>query len=489
MSLIQKPLFCIAFCTLVLLPTLTYPLNNDQALYGYMGERLLHGGLPYVASWDQNLPLIVFIHAFETLIFGHSDLGFRLFDLLLQIAFLWTLSRWLARHVGALAATIAPIMIAAYYLHQGFWMAGERDVYVTMLLLYSLLAIDRERPILAGALQGLSLLFRPTDLFILPILLLFIYRKQIRAALLCSLGVALPIVAVILLYVFTRHLGELYDATIRYNLTVYTSEGAVNPFFAPIRAYWFSIPFFAFGFYYLFTTNRERALLTLGFLIVAFVGVAFFTRHAVYHYHPLMALYLVIVAAAFELKALRVPSVLIPLVAIVFLYVAIRGNTVKRELLTVVQGRAHSLEQLQYMYDDDTFSGLPAQRALATYFSTHSSPDDLVQIFGQAPYPLFVSERASASRFQTIHPMVLLGRGDTLQPLQRTWQSEFSRTIFQKRPLYFVISDAALTYRPHIDSSGHRLLATQFQELGNWLRTNYRFETRIGDFYLLRRGQ
>jgi uncharacterized membrane protein len=331
--------FCISLCTLILLPTLTYPLNNDQALYGYMGERLLHGGLPYVASWDQNLPLIVFIHAFETLVFGHSDLGFRVFDLLLQIAFLWTLNHWLARHIGSLAAFLAPIMISAYYLHQGFWMAGERDVYVTMLLLYSLVAIDGDHPLLAGVLQGLSLLLRPTDLFILPIVLLFLYRKRIRSAITAIIGAALPTLAVIAIYLIAGHLSDLYDATVRYNLTVYTSEGSLFPFFAPIHVYWVTIPFFALGAFVLLKKQREDTIFLFLLLAVAFVGVLFFTRHAVYHYHPMMTIYFFMVVAAFEWKWLRMPVVAIPIVIAVFLFIAIRGNTVKHVLTRVARER------------------------------------------------------------------------------------------------------------------------------------------------------
>src|ERR687889_2081724 len=45
------------------LPSLTQPMGPDQALYAYVGERILHGELPYRDAWDQKPPGIHYVYA------------------------------------------------------------------------------------------------------------------------------------------------------------------------------------------------------------------------------------------------------------------------------------------------------------------------------------------------------------------------------------------------------------------------------------------
>lgn len=38
------------------LPSLVQPAGADQAIYTYIGQRILAGGVPYRAAWDQKPP-------------------------------------------------------------------------------------------------------------------------------------------------------------------------------------------------------------------------------------------------------------------------------------------------------------------------------------------------------------------------------------------------------------------------------------------------
>ena len=53
-------LFLALACVLlaVRLPSLVQPMGADQGLYAYVGDRVMHGGLPYVDAWDQKPPAI-----------------------------------------------------------------------------------------------------------------------------------------------------------------------------------------------------------------------------------------------------------------------------------------------------------------------------------------------------------------------------------------------------------------------------------------------
>src|SRR5215212_8521165 len=45
------------------LPSLVQPMGADQSLYAYVGERVLHGELPYIDAWDQKPPAIHYTYA------------------------------------------------------------------------------------------------------------------------------------------------------------------------------------------------------------------------------------------------------------------------------------------------------------------------------------------------------------------------------------------------------------------------------------------
>ena len=48
---------------LVRLPSLAEPAGADQGLYGYVGQRILDGGVPYRDAWDQKPPAIHYTYA------------------------------------------------------------------------------------------------------------------------------------------------------------------------------------------------------------------------------------------------------------------------------------------------------------------------------------------------------------------------------------------------------------------------------------------
>src|SRR5215472_17532925 len=53
----------VAALLIVRLPSLVQPMGPDQALYAYVGERILHGELAYRDAWDQKPPGIHYIYA------------------------------------------------------------------------------------------------------------------------------------------------------------------------------------------------------------------------------------------------------------------------------------------------------------------------------------------------------------------------------------------------------------------------------------------
>src|ERR1700733_2940282 len=114
------------FCGIIFSCTLTYPFNNDNALYAYMADLALKGHLPYIGSWDQNFPGIIAVQAVQIIVCGKSPLAFHLFDIVLQIFGSFLLIKIGERLYDIRAGMLAAVLASLYYVQQGFWLGGGR---------------------------------------------------------------------------------------------------------------------------------------------------------------------------------------------------------------------------------------------------------------------------------------------------------------------------------------------------------------------------
>src|SRR5262249_2542621 len=151
-----------------------------------------------------------------------SQLAFHIFDIALQLIGSFLLFRLGTRLYNERVGMLAAILCALYYVQSGLWMAGERDTYVTILLLAAILLAGRQKqPLLVGILLGIIVLFRPTYALYVPIFVAinFLIARKPQAGMLL-LGTALPILVTILLYWAIGGLRDLWEATILFNLKV-----------------------------------------------------------------------------------------------------------------------------------------------------------------------------------------------------------------------------------------------------------------------------
>ena len=224
---------------------------------------LAEGHIPYLGSWDQNFPGIILIHAAQILVSGHSQLAFHIFDILLQLVGSYLLIRIGERLYDIRAGMLAAVLAALYYIQQGLWMAGERDTYVSIMLLAAFyLALDRKRPFGVGALCSLAFLFRPTYapyavIFFVWYLIPADERRKVWPYI---FGSTLPIILTIILYAAFGGLKDFWDTTILFNLKVYGGAGASFNFWEPIRFYVISLIPFAVATYYLWMKVTNRAV-------------------------------------------------------------------------------------------------------------------------------------------------------------------------------------------------------------------------------------
>jgi len=489
--------FSLLLCAILFACTLTYPFNNDNALYAYMADLLLKGRLPYIGSWDQNFPGIIAVHALQILIGGHSQLAFHIFDIVLQIVGSYLLFKIGTRLYDERAGALAAVLAALYYVQQGFWMAGERDTYVSILLIAAFyFALKKDSAFLVGLLAGLTVLFRPTyGLYPLIFFGWYLFDAQRKRAALDLIGSILPVLVVVIIYSIAGGLKDIWDATILFNLKVYSGEGASFSFWEPIRFYVISLFAAAAGIRWMWKKERSGLFLWSALFAASVISLIVLYRHSVYHYHPAMTLFILASAMGWikiaDVVAARWSPLRMILPAILFLFFSaqtFRGNTIAHVLADIAGGRIHSLGGSYDRYEPSTTFGVAVQRNVGEYLKAYTSPNEAVQMFGPYSYPQYYAGLLTASRFQTLHAITMRRGSDSLQFFQKNWRAEYLQDMQRKHPLYFIVCDAPEAFRQYYGGRlGHEILREDFRELGVWLDSSYYPETKIGAFTLYRR--
>ena len=316
-------------------------------------------------------------------------------------------------------------------------------------------------------------------------------------------GGLLPILIFLVIYAVNGGLKDFWDATILFNLKVYGGSGASFSFWEPVRFYLISVVAVITALFYLWK-KIERSILYLWVSLFAasILSLVLLYRHSVYHYHPAMTLFILMSAVGWMRIADLAESfsfspsflrrgwgVVLPVgIILFFIFQTFRGNTVQHVLLDIANGRIHSLEEAYDRYEPSQDFGVRVQTEVGEYLKLHTHPNDTVQMFGPYSYPQYDAGLLTASRFQTLHAITMRGVGDSLQPFQRTWRTEYLRDMQRMKPVYFIVCDAPEAFRQYYGGRlGHEILQDDFRELGFWLQTNYYSETKIGAFTLYRR--
>lgn len=476
-------------------------MNNDNVLYAYMSSLLLEGRLPYTGSWDQNFPGVLLVHLPQILVLGRSDLAFHIWDMALQLVSCWLLYRIGRRLGGDMAGSLATILAALFYVQQGLWTAGQRDTYVTLLMLAAtdrllIAEVLRRQSYLIGLLLGLALLIRPTyGLYLLgPMVILGgVMREQLRYI----LGSVTPWAATIVLYALAGGLGEFYLATIRFNSDIYIGQGAEFGLWEPVRYYAVSLVAAVAGFIWLARAGAYRVLALWSiFFISSVVSLVLLYRHSAYHYHPAMIMLILMSAIGWakmiQLASERVRGVTIQrtitaagalLIVGFFSFQTFRGNTIQHLLRDLAVGKIGSLQQMYSYYEGSSEFGYVPQLRLSEYLQRTCTEGEAVQMFGPYSYAQYRAGLSSASRFQTLHGLVMRREGTALQPYQIRWRDEYLYSLDSVRPKIFIVSDGPEAFRQYYGGRlGHEILNEDWTELNAWLHKHYSQDTVIGTF-------
>ena len=130
----------LAACVALAVLNLWNPFTYDQALFAMGGHRLLDGGLLYRDYWDTKQPGIFWFFALGEKLFGYSEAGVHVLELVWFAAFAAVLMRSLRRafdHRWA-PATAALLIVGFYWAITGDWHQTQPEGLVGLPLFVSL---------------------------------------------------------------------------------------------------------------------------------------------------------------------------------------------------------------------------------------------------------------------------------------------------------------------------------------------------------------
>jgi hypothetical protein len=513
------------------LPSLVQPAGGDQGLYAYVGDRILQGGLPYRDAWDQKPPAVHYTYALllalsrDDAVVAAADLAVAAGVAVLLVA----IGRALVPWPGAGEASAVLFLLLgspAFTRLGGVRVRAQCETFIALAVAAALLAAIRSgrtagasrtrlpleagsrAAAAAGLLIGIASLYKYNAIVYaaLPPAAWLASRNlrpigrggAIRHVAAFALALAAPGVAVALLFAAGGALGDLYQATVAYNLR-YSGSTYDSP--AGFIAYLVTFPI---------AQARLDPLWMLGGLGCLVLGASAVRR-------PGSAVPTVWVAAACLAIAVNgsrnLPQYFVqapPALALAagaagalaWASFRVRGRIVVSLLLAAALSRnttfakviEYTRHDLQYLSGEidrrtylakfggregDKFSAL-AVNELGAYLAARTDPQDRVFIFGFSGWSYVAARRESASRFFWSYPVISgfnagrpgYGADGMLRELEAA------------RPRYVVLQ------RHDWDPDGpdSETFALAHPAISAWLRREYRQREPVAGYAIWSRG-
>jgi hypothetical protein len=325
--------------------SLPWPLIHDAPILHYVAWRIGEGAMPYRNLFDMNQPGAYLVHLAILRTLGEGDFAWRVFDLAVLAAAALAI-RTFAAPWGPVAGWGGALVFVVYHLGGGAWQAGQRDFFITPLLVVGAhltarvlegpAAGDLSRAALAGLALGAAVTVKPYALLLgltlAAVLFLGAPRRRLAAAGACLLGLA-AVPATVLGWLAARGaVGAWWEIVTGYLVPLYAHLGRAEDWTLYRRGHWPALgAAVAVGLASAAAGRRlgarhAVALLGLGYGLVHFFGQR---KGWEYHLYPLAAFASVLAFVELEARvrarssAFALPGT-VALAALAFL-LAVRG--------------------------------------------------------------------------------------------------------------------------------------------------------------------
>jgi hypothetical protein len=449
---IRLLLALIAALLIVRLPSLVQPMGPDQALYSYVGERILHGDLAYRDAWDQKPPGIHYVYAGlralskRDAIVPAADLAAAA----MCAALLWMLGTRLGGPVagGVSAAIFLLLSDPSFARYGGMRVRAQAETFIGLAVAGALALVVRSRlpaagsqlpasslrlgAFGAGVLIGLAFALKyNAGLYgIVVLLAMLVVAKEVahswRDAVFLFVGAAVIPLLLLARFWMGHALDDLYQDTIVYNVQ-YSAETYASRwemlryvFIAPIRHAQVDPLWFVGGLgclTLLFFVRRRVSWIPLLWVALACLSIAINGARDLPQYFIQAAPALALasgMAAALTLPRLPGAARWIVVAFVTAATWRVGSDPFPKLAANVWYDSQHLLgrtDQRGYLArfgsrEIDKYSAL-SNRDLGDFLASHTGPDDTVYVFGFSPGAYVYAERRSASRFFWSRPVLV----------------------------------------------------------------------------------
>lgn len=165
-----------------------YPAGYDQSVFRIGGNLVREGAVPFRDFLDTKPPVIFYIYAAATTIFGDHDAAIRIFDALYHLVAMWLFFRLLERNgLSRNVSSVAVLIYITIYAGTGYWNTAQAEPFALIPILLSInigLTFEKERTglvkkaLLLGLLGVLLFLLKYTLLTIPIATLVWLFTRE-----------------------------------------------------------------------------------------------------------------------------------------------------------------------------------------------------------------------------------------------------------------------------------------------------------------------
>jgi hypothetical protein len=476
---------------LLLLPLLLFPLSSDNDTYQAMAFAMHRGkGLPYLGSWDQNFPGVVLYHLISIKLFGASDIGFRIIDLLNRVAISLLLFVLAKRYVNIRVAMLAVPLTCLLYFNAGFWNAGQRDGFALAWLVVALLQvtsakIGNRQLLLFGASIALATFIRPTNALFALLILPSIVQDNVslKDALRSAVAFVLMLSVLFMPWILNDGgLREFYRATIQFNFDVYgPGRASLNDLVESLALLGSFHIASLIGLAVMFRREHAEKATLLLHGCIALALVLMMGKYFTYHFEGLAPVTIVLCLIAIEAVSRRVrfAPVLVLAIALFFFYPrGLVGQFLKRG------ADKRAVHEIQRNLASFQNYSLEVEQHVASYL--HEAGLNASTEFSLL-YPglRWRSRTAGISRFTTTFALTMQGKKG-LTTYQRAWRHELDSLLITAKPACIVAAQGP-EYLFRLSNISPDSLLHQLPNVSAMIQAEYRVDTLIGGYKIYRR--
>jgi MFS family permease len=461
----------------ILLPDFVAPFNHDSELYQSIGWlHSAYGRIPYLGSWDQNFPGIFYLHSFVISLFGVSPFVFRTVDITAHLLTAILVGLLVHRRYGLWTAIGATALCSLDYMFGGYWLAGQRDGFGSLLILLATASYLAAREkyshrssgwllIVSGVFAGFAIAFRPTFGLMGAALGLAIvlYEREKRwqwSALYIAGGVLSWILILFPYLIRPGALTEFYLATVRFNLEVHILyRQSILLLVTRPREIVYDLLLGVWCVQYVrhkgwpngqklrlaFKTMHVETMLFIAYYIAAKLSVVLMGKYFISHYDPQTVLNGIL--GSIVLRSVLLDFRSHPVVrygygiAFAFLMVFLYASSMVPALVhNIVTGRGASLHEL-HAYRHYAVNDWELEYDLAAdYLDRHAARGNPIEVWGWSTGLYWRAGCTASSRFVFMLPLIMTQQDGSVTTFQKAWQREFIDSLRHVPPKFIVIA-------------------------------------------------